>query len=258
MAKWLGVQLARGKLPDESRLFSEATWQQLTTVVTPMPLGNAAPEIVALRPNFLGYALGLIVQDYRSHKLLTHTGGLPGYVSRVMMFPDLDLGISVLTNQESGAAFDAIAYRIADHFLGAPQVDWFDAYQKVTARQKANVAQAEQAAATARNAASRPSLPLSGYAGTYTDQWYGDVAIEEQNGMLTIRFLRTPALVGNLEHWQYDTFVARWRERELRGDAFVTFALNPDGTIDQVKMAAASPAVDFSFDFQDLLLKPKR
>jgi hypothetical protein len=47
-----------------------------------------------------------------------------------------------------------------------------------------------------------------------------------------------------------------WRDRELRADAFVTFSLNPDGSIDQVKMAPASPAVDFSFDFQDLLLRP--
>ncbi|MBZ5557177.1 MAG: beta-lactamase family protein [Acidobacteriia bacterium] len=41
-------------------------------------------------------------------------------------------------------------------------------------------------------------------------------------------------------------------------DAYVTFALNPDGTIDQVKMRAVSPSTDFSFDFQDLLLKPVR
>ena len=78
-----------------------------------------------------------------------------------------------------------------------------------------------------------------------------------EEGKLTIRFSHTPSLVGDLEHWQYDTFLARWHDRELRADAFVTFALNPDGTIDQVKMVAASPSVDFSFDFQDLLLKPK-
>ncbi|MBP8305028.1 MAG: DUF3471 domain-containing protein [Phycisphaerae bacterium] len=47
-----------------------------------------------------------------------------------------------------------------------------------------------------------------------------------------------------------------WRDRELRADAFVTFALNPDGTVDQVKMKAVSPATDYSFDFHDLLLKP--
>jgi len=39
-------------------------------------------------------------------------------------------------------------------------------------------------------------------------------------------------------------------------DAFVTFALNPDGTIDSATMQAVSPLADFSFDYQDLLLKP--
>jgi hypothetical protein len=99
-------------------------------------------------------------------------------------------------------------------------------------------------------------LPLASYAGTYNDPWYGDVTISLESGNLVIRFDHTPSLVGDLEHWQYDTFVARWRDRELRADAFVTFALNPDGSIDQAKMKAVSPATDFSFDFQDLLLKP--
>ena len=71
-----------------------------------------------------------------------------------------------------------------------------------------------------------------------------------------MRFSHTPALVGDLEHWQYDTFVARWRDRELRADAFVSFALDPGGKVDQVKMRAVSPATDFSFDFHDLLLRP--
>ena len=88
--------------------------------------------------------------------------------------------------------------------------------------------------------------------------WYGDIVLAMEGGKLAIRFVKTSALVGDLEHWQHDTFVARWRDRELRADAFVTFALNPDGTVDQVKMRPISPAVDFSFDFQDLLLKPRR
>jgi CubicO group peptidase (beta-lactamase class C family) len=258
MARWMLVQLGRGKLSDGSRLFSEATWHQLTTLVTPMPIVDPPAALAVLRPNFKGYALGLGVQDFRGRKLLLHTGGLPGYVSRVLMIPELNLGISVLTNQESGAAFDAIAFRIADHYLGASDVDWLAAFQKVDAEQKAAFARAEQGAASARNAASRPSLPLAKYAGTYTDQWYGDIAIEEQAGKLSIRFSHTPALIGDLEHWQYDTFLVKWRDRELRADAYITFALNPDGTIERAKMVPASPSVDFSYDFQDLLLIPKR
>jgi hypothetical protein len=42
-----------------------------------------------------------------------------------------------------------------------------------------------------------------------------------------IRFTHTPSLTGSLEHWQQDTFVARWDDRSLLADAYLTFSLNP-------------------------------
>jgi hypothetical protein len=63
-------------------------------------------------------------------------------------------------------------------------------------------------------------------------------------------------LVGDLLHWQHDTFLARWRDRELRADAYATFWLNADGSVHQLRLVPASEAVDFSFDFQDLVLTP--
>jgi CubicO group peptidase (beta-lactamase class C family) len=256
MAKWMRVLLANGRLPDGARLFSEATARQLTNIVTPLSPSNPPPELSPLRNNFSGYALGLNIRDYRGMKMITHTGGLPGYVSRVMLLPEIGLGVTVLTNQESGEAFDSIAYHVVDHYLGAPQTDWIEAYRAVAARQAAGVADAEKKAAASRDATSKSSLPLAGYAGTYTDGWYGDITIALEQSKLMMRFSHTPSLVGALEHWQHDTFVVRWQDRELRADAFITFALNPDGSIDQAKMQAVSPATDFSFDFQDLLLKP--
>jgi CubicO group peptidase (beta-lactamase class C family) len=257
MAKWMLVQLAHGKTASGSRLFSEATWRELTTIVTPMPIGEGPPELAALRGNFRGYALGLDIRDYRGRKLLMHTGGLPGYTSRVMMIPEIQLGIAVLTNQESEAAFESVAVHIADAYLDAPAIDWIDSFQKVFTRLRAAETATVTTAAQTRNTASRPSLPLAKYAGAYADAWYGDIVIAQEGEKLVMRFSHTPALVGDLEHWQYDTFAVRWRDRELRADAFVTFALNPDGTIDSAKMKAISPSTDFSFDFHDLLLKPK-
>jgi hypothetical protein len=81
------------------------------------------------------------------------------------------------------------------------------------------------------------------------------MTIANGGGRLTIAFDRTPLLTGTLDHWQHDTFVARWTDRELRADAFVTFALTPDGAIDTVKMRAVSPDTDFSYDFHDLLFR---
>jgi CubicO group peptidase (beta-lactamase class C family) len=257
MAKWMIVQLDSGRVSDGSSLFPPRLTRQLWQLVTPIPIGPPPPELRSLRSNFRGYGLGFDVLDYAGKKMVSHTGGLPGYVSRVTMIPELKLGVVVLTNQESGEAFNAITYRILDHYLGNPATDWVHAYRSVRDRNDSSIAARNKMAQVARDSTSHPSLALERYAGTYTDAWYGDILITMEQGRLVINFTRTPSLIGDLVHWQYDTFVARWRDRELRADAFVTFSLNPDGTIDQAKMRAVSPETDFSFDFQHLLLKPK-
>jgi hypothetical protein len=70
-----------------------------------------------------------------------------------------------------------------------------------------------------------------------------------------LNFERTLKGVADLQPWQYDTFKAHWRDRTVE-DAFVTFTLRPDGSIDHFTMVAVSPLADFSFDYQDLYLTP--
>ena len=117
-----------------------------------------------------------------------------------------------------------------DHYLGAPASDWFAGFTQVQ-RAQAPRADCGGAAAAADARDGRPGRRCRWRAtpARYRDAWYGDIVIANEGGKLVIRFAHTPALVGDLEHWQYDTFVARWRDRELRADAYVTFALNPDG-----------------------------
>lgn len=257
MARWMLVLLSQGQLADGSRLFSARTARELATLVTPIPAGDPPQELAPLRTNFNGYALGLGVHDYRGKKVVTHTGGLPGYVSKVTLLPEVGLGVAVLTNQESGEAFSSLTWQIVDHYLGAPRTDWVEAYLKARMKSEARTEEALKKAVSSRDAASGLSLALEKYAGEYSDSWYGDVQVVTENGRLVLRFARTPQLTGDLEPWQHDTFIVKWRDRELRADAYLTFALKPDGAIDQARMEAVSPETDFSFDFQDLLLIPK-
>jgi CubicO group peptidase (beta-lactamase class C family) len=260
MAKWLIVQLDSGRVADGSRLFSPAITTQLWREVTPTPIGNPPPALAQtlghLRANMAGYALGLNVRDYRGKILRQHTGGLPGYLSKVAMIPELKLGVAVLTNQESGPAFESITYQVLDYYLGVKPPDYPAAFKELLEKNRQELREAALKAAGARDSTSGPSLPLAKYAGTYRDPWYGDVIVAQEGKGLAIRFTHTPALVGDLVHWQHDTFLARWRDRELRADAYATFSLKPDGTVEQLKMVPASESVDFSFDFQDLVLKP--
>lgn len=256
MARWVMVQLDSGRVADGGRVFGPAVTRELWKPVTPMPFGSPPDELAPLRHDFQFYALGLGVRDYRGRRLLSHTGGLPGYVSQVAFIPDEQLGVVVLTNQESGEAFNAITYHVLDHYLNAPEWDWLGGFRAVKARSDATLASVEASTAAERDEDSTPSLTLDRYAGTYRDAWYGDIGIAREGEGLVVRFSRSPDLVGDMVHWQHDTFLVRWHKRELRADAFITFTLTPQGTIDHATIVPASPAVDFSFDFQDLLLRP--
>jgi CubicO group peptidase (beta-lactamase class C family) len=259
LAKWMTVQLNGGAF-GSTRLYSAKQAREMWSAQTILPIEELSKDSPAAfadtQPNFRAYGLGWDLRDYRGKKLVGHTGSLSGYVSRTALIPELKLGIVVLTNQEVTAAHSAIANTVTDRYLGVPEADWVAAYSTRLKKERAEGEEAVKKAAGQRNPNTKPALSLASYAGRYRDTWYGDMRIEEHAGKLSINLTHTPDLVGDLEHWQYDTFVARWKNRTLDADAYVTFTLKADGSIDEVRMKAVSPLTDFSFDFQDLLFRP--
>jgi CubicO group peptidase (beta-lactamase class C family) len=256
MAKWVQLQLNRGKFTDhDGRLFSEQRSKDMWSPQTILPTSDPPAPLAKLKTNFADYALGWGLRDYHGRKLVGHTGGVAGFVSRVMLVPEENLGVVILTNAEEGGAFDSILYHVIDYYLSLPATDWIAAFKKVKDTEEQDAAEQMKKAESSRAANSKPSLPLDKYAGIYNDAWYGPITIRSENGGLVMAFDHTPTMIGDLQHWQYDTFKAHWRDRTIE-DAFVTFALNPDGTVNSVRMVAVSPLADFSFDYQDLLLKP--
>ena len=100
-----------------------------------------------------------------------------------------------------------------------------------------------------------PSLPLSRYAGDYSDPWYGKISVRETGGRLTIDFPRSNRMNGTLEHWQYDTFRTRFVDKQIE-PAFVTFGIDANGKVERIRMKAVSPLADFSYNYQDLEFVP--
>ncbi len=255
LSKWMIAQLNHGKINDQQRLFTEAAQRQMWAATTIVPISEPPAPLKALKPNFSAYCLGWAARDYRGHRVVSHGGALTGMVSTVQLVPDMNLGIVILTNQEENGAYAAIYNHIFDHYLGAPATDWISAFRQ--ARQltldKANAAEAKLTAARAAN--SRPSLDLASYAGDYNDPWYGSIDVSAENGKLLLKMGHTPTMVADLQHWQYDTFKATFRDKTVP-DAFVTFNLNTEGKPETITMTAVSDLADFSFDYQDL--HPKR
>jgi len=256
MARWMMLQLNRGKFPDsDARLFTEQRSQEMWSAQTILPTRERSGPLAQIAPKFAAYGLGWGLRDYQGRKLVGHTGGVAGFVSRVMLVPEEKLGIVILTNAEEGQAFEAILFHVLDGYFQSGGTDWISVLREAEESERKHAEEEMEKQAGTRARDSKPALGLEKYAGKYEDAWYGPANIRMENGKLIFSLEHTPTAVGDLENWQYDTFKARWRDRTVE-DAFVAFSLNVDGAIDHFTMSAVSPLADFSFDYQDLYFRP--
>ncbi len=257
IARWMNLLLNQGKTEEGKQLISAKQVAELWSEQTPMPIREPKAPLAATKPNFLSYGLGFQLRDYKGRKIAMHGGALQGFYSTVLMVPEEKLGIAILTNAENSPAMASLYYTLLDRILNVPQkTDWIAVYAEQEAAMHKEELERQSKERTARAASSKPSLPLASYDGEYEDAWYGKASIRAEGGKHIMRFERTPDLSGELEHFQHDTFIVRWKERNFNADAYVTFALNPDGSIERMKMAPISTETDFSYDFRDLLFTP--
>lgn len=225
MAEWLRMLLARGS-HDGTRILQEAT---LERIESPHTIAPFAADTLFPSTHFAAYGLGIGMRDYRGVKVLSHTGGIDGMLSLVAYVPELDLGVVVLTNTSPhNAVYSALMYRVLDSYLGGPPRDWSGIFLEQTRAAEERQASAEAEVEAQRVSGTSPSLPLSRYAGTYQNEMYGDVVVTEENGRLFARYGN--AFAGELEHWHFDTFAARWEDPAL-GRSFISFSLTPMASV---------------------------
>ena len=246
VAQWIRLQLGRGTFAGK-KIFSAERSREMWTPQT--IVGGISEQSEKFNPtlHFSLYGLGWLLNDYQGRKVVSHGGGLDGMISRVAMIPEENLGLVVLTNSET-ALSTVISNRIFDEFLGVAKRDWNAEFLARTAQNKQAQADAEKKIEDGRIPNTKPSLPLSSYAGTYGGPMFGDARVSEENGKLVLRLVPSPNFVGDLEHWHLDTFRVAWRDSIVypfpRG--FVTFIPDSKGKISEMKLDVPNPDFIFS------------
>ena len=249
LAKWVRLQLGRGTFEGKKIWSSERSndmWQPNIM----LPISEAGQKANPTR-HFRGYGMGWFLEDYRGRKIMNHSGGLDGMLSYTVLCPEDNFGFVVLTNNES-PSYQIMMNKVRDIMLDAPDVDYNQIAKDTVAANKAAQTEEDRKVDAARLPGTKPSLPLAGYAGTYTAQMYGDVTVTEENGHLVMRLGPAPNFVADLEHWQLDTFQIHWRPTVHynfpRG--FVTFTIDKNAKTDQLNID--QPNNDFWFYELDL------
>lgn len=252
MSKWMIMRLNKGKygIDLKSSIFSlknhNEMWRIHTVTETnPNPRYNS---------HFSGYGLGWGLSDAKGNLKVSHTGGLPGMLSIVTMYPDLNLGIVILTNTENGGGglFSSITNTISDSYLGLDDFGWIEKNVTRMNQQKSTGDEISNKVWAKVEAEKNTAVKKDDYIGIYEDKWFGKVEVFLKDKQLWIKCHRSPKLNGPMAFYNANTFAIKWEYQAMNADAFAMFSLDETGKAQSIKMKGISPNIDFSFDFHDL------
>ncbi|MBK8498743.1 MAG: serine hydrolase [Flavobacteriales bacterium] len=231
LAKWDAMWASEGKVGDKAFL-------------SPESYGIITSIHLAMGGRRDGAGLGWFLESNNGETVITHSGGMPGFILNHAVVPDKDLAVIALGNGESYSVF-AITNEILDLYLGDgsadPVRDMLPRIAKRTEREKKRMSDR----ADARVPKTKPSLAAMAYAGIYADKIYGEAVITENSGKLSLSFKPAPELfTGALEHWHYDTF--QWQHADpFLEPGYITFSFDTDHKVTGFKVDLHSP--DFHF-----------
>ena len=255
MSKWLMVQLNQGKYGPElkQQIFSPQRQSEMWKPYT--IIGFQPRPRAAYKWHFGAYGLGWFISHIHDYSVISHTGELPGMLSSMIIVPEINSAVIVLTNSSPGGdSYNTISSAIRDEWIGRDRWDYLSNTKEQLGwgkKAKQEILKKVWNKATISNV---KKLKAQEYLGTYQDKWFGNISIENRSGKLWLQSERSPQLNGEMFEYAKDTFAVKMSYTDMPSDAFVTFERNEQGKPFRIKMEGISPHIDFSFDYQDLEL----
>lgn len=241
LTHWMLTQLNGGTFKDR-RIIQPAT---LADIHRPHMVTDAKvrdPEVVST-----SYGLGWGASVYRGRQMVSHNGALPGATTSIMLVPNEQIGVTVLTNLGSSELPQALSRAIVDRLLAASGKDWTgEALARRTAAEASGVS-ARQNKAGSRVPGTEPSHALADYAGSYFEPGYGPLSISVSEGRLTGKFNDDTS---PLVHWHYDVFDAATADINVWHDLRLQFLTDPAGRISAVQILMEPAVAPIVFEKQ--------
>ncbi len=254
LSKWMLMHLNSGKDISGLPLISSENQHKMWKAHTMMNF-SATPD-GGYRTHYKAYGLGWSLTDQMGYTIVSHTGGMPGMLSQVLLIPELNAGVVVLTNAAPGGySYYAITNTIKDQLIQAKNRDligemstWIEDIEEMAEEV------VDEVWKTVKKA-SKENINSEDYLGTYRDDWFGEVTVSEKDDKLIFASKRSPKLTGEMFYYKANTFAIKWDYQEMNCDAFAIFSLDEKGKAQRIEMKGISPSIDFSFDFHDLDLQ---
>lgn len=194
MSHWVQMLLNDGKYKELEVLNVNAL---RTTSFPTSIIGNGRHPFN--KSNFRLYGLGWDLMDYEARRIISHTGGVDGFVTSVTLIPSEKLGIVVLTNTDHNSFYQACKYEIMDAFLGLPYRNYSEVMLNTSLKGQELDEQWLKGKQDTVAMGMKPELALNEYTGEYKNEAYGPVKVIIEKGCLTIIMTRHPGMTAKLE-----------------------------------------------------------
>lgn len=236
IGKWVDFMLGNGVV-NGRQLLKPATFQAILRPQIIVPPGQFYPTVALTKPHWTTYGFGWFQHDYRGEMVAFHTGSLGGRTAIIGLIPDKKLGVYIFGNLDHAEVRHALMYKVFDLLaFDDNSRDWSKETKALYDGLKANSARQSAEAASRRKPELKPTLPLSAYAGKYSDPFYGSMDVEMADGSL--RLVVNKDLTANLSHWQQDSFQAVWN-KAWWGNSRVSFQMNAAGEVEALRLGGA-------------------
>ncbi|HVW63279.1 MAG TPA: serine hydrolase, partial [Puia sp.] len=215
MSKWVIMLLDRGNYKGRQVVPASAIAQ------TRWPhsiLGNGGHPYN--ESHFALYGLGWMLQEYDGRKIVSHTGGVNGFVTSVTLVPEENLGIVVLTNTDQNSLYEALKWEILDAWLKLPYRNYSNRYLQRTLGERETEAKTDKAYRDSIALRLSPALPVAAYTGRYTSDVYGDMQVALRNGELHMEFSHHPNMYARLDPLGGNRFYATFSDPEFSKAVF--------------------------------------
>ena len=242
MERWIMVHINRGTI-DGKRIMTKKTIDEIHSSQEAIPRESEFKMVYCDETPVINYGLGWVVQPYRGHMMLNHTGGIDGFTSFIGFMPKEKIGIVILTNTNRNMLPYIISFNIFDRLLGYKQVD---RGKKLQEQLNAVLKSMNQKPGRKTDKKQSPSThSIENFTGKYKNPAYGEITIskENQNLYATFRHKKMP-----LQHLNYNTYKATFSSVSCNYDMIITFRMNDKGDIDRLNIPFEAGVEDVCFE----------
>ncbi|MBN2135977.1 MAG: serine hydrolase, partial [Acidobacteria bacterium] len=247
--KWVNMLLKKGQVGDK-QVLSGNIYSELVSPQFVIPV-NGIQRAAGI--SFNHYALGWYTYEYNGKTVVMHQGGLPGYISEIVLIPSENTGFVIFSNELNLLPM-MLVYKLLDEILGIQGQDWAKQGLMYNSMITEHDKMIEKELLEKQAKGTKPTLKLEDYTGNYHDDMYGNARITFNDGTLSVQLLPPNGeLKSKLEHYQGDSFLVKFND-DFIPPGLIVFAFDKGGNI-----VGFSFKIDINdFNFENLYFQKDR